>query len=462
MTGWRAEGTSNTFQLRFPFETGTHLHCSPCLFVSFLQGPALFGCHFPPVTYTFAHQENRTRSFLCRGWCYPELHPAHRSALIQPQPCDSGVKGSSSTVPLLLSLSLPTPPSGPCPAPPGSLTPRTPRGRNEEAPQPEPGPPAPPPPEAAQLGAAPPPPPHHLPRAAAAASACGFRLHAPRSRGAPAWRARPPGEGRTAAGGGRGARDPDTCRRGGVPGTQDRRLRSATVRCARPAGPFPLTACVEQDYNSRRTPRRAERQLSRDSPKLTPGLHFPPAFSAPEVVACDFRVGVWGQRQRQRRRRGARRWGGSEGRQQAGSAAVGMDVTGPETDWRSTNFRQKLVSQMWVRAAARVLGRPRFGRCQSSSSASRCPCSSGHGSSVSALRGSFAGVASLPGSVRGPCYPCEGPSPPAFAQSLCGGAGPCLASLLRSLFLFALLFPGNSGCLACWGTSVLGFPLCDA
>jgi len=103
---------------------------------------------------------------------------------------------------------------------------------------------------------------------------------------------------------------------------------------------------VEQDYNSRRAPRRAERQLSRDSPKLTPGLHFPPAFSAPEVVACDFRVGVWGQRQRQRRRRGARRWGGSEGRQQAGSAAVGMDVTGPETDWRSTNFRQKLVSQM--------------------------------------------------------------------------------------------------------------------
>lgn len=128
MTGWRAEGTSNTFQLRFPFETGTHLHCSPCLFVSFLQGPALFGCHFPPVTYTFAHQENRTRSFLCRGWCYPELHPAHRSALIQPQPCDSGVKGSSSTVPLLLSLSLPTPPSGPCPAPPRIADPTYPAG----------------------------------------------------------------------------------------------------------------------------------------------------------------------------------------------------------------------------------------------------------------------------------------------------------------------------------------------
>ncbi|NXJ14267.1 MED15 polymerase, partial [Odontophorus gujanensis] len=48
----------------------------------------------------------------------------------------------------------------------------------------------------------------------------------------------------------------------------------------------------------------------------------------------------------ERWRRGARCSGNCEGRQRAGSAAAGMDVTGPETDWRSTNFRQKLVSQI--------------------------------------------------------------------------------------------------------------------
>lgn len=158
------------------------MHCSPCLLVSFLQGPALFGCYFP-LSLTYLNARKTERAVFSAGDATRSSH----FALILPQPCDGGVKDSSSTALLLLSLSLPTPPSGPTRTP-GSLTPHTPRGWDEAAPQPAPGPPAPLPPESARLSPAPPPPPppHHLPRAAAAASACGFRLHAPRNRGAPA------------------------------------------------------------------------------------------------------------------------------------------------------------------------------------------------------------------------------------------------------------------------------------
>lgn len=76
---------------------------------------------------------------------------------------------------------------------------------------------------------------------------------------------------------------------------------------------------------------RPGRQLPREVAGPKPGLHFPRSLA------------------RRKRRRGgsaaeAQDSGGRRRREALPVAA--MDVTGPETDWRSTNFRQKLVSQM--------------------------------------------------------------------------------------------------------------------
>lgn len=139
-------------------------------------------------------------------------------------------------------------------------------------------------------------------------------------------------------------RDPDTNRHGGAPGQRHSGPPLAQCGCALSGAGRAVPADglrVKRDYKSLRAPRRAERWLSRDSPELTPGLHFPPALARRKWLRATSGLPCGGGE----RRRVARRWGGGEGRQQAGSAAA-MDVTGPETDWRSTNFRQKLVSQM--------------------------------------------------------------------------------------------------------------------
>lgn len=98
-----------------------------------------------------------------------------------------------------------------------------------------------------------------------------------------------------AAEAGRGGRDP------GHPPAR-RRPRAAALGTAACA----VRLCAERGRPGRSRRRvawkgttnsgapRAERRFSRDSPGLTPGLHFPPAFSTPEVAARDFRAAVWG------------------------------------------------------------------------------------------------------------------------------------------------------------------------
>lgn len=81
---------------------------------------------------------------------------------------------------------------------------------------------------------------------------------------------------------------------------------------------------------------RAGGHLSRELVGLRAGTPFPPILQ--RTGSGCVTLPRW---RAARRRRGARRQ-----RRAALAVEAGMDVTGPETDWRSTNFRQKLVSQM--------------------------------------------------------------------------------------------------------------------
>lgn len=211
---------------------------------------------FPPVTHILERQENRTRSFLCRR-CYPELTfrfdspPAvwrrsegqfkHSSAFAFPFPADTAFGPDPHP-----RLAHPTYPAGlgrggpPARARP----PRAPSSRVSSAqPGAAPSPSAPPLTESGGGGlrlrlppsCAPEPRRPRLTRPLAGGGADGGWSRA--------WRAGPGTPAGTAASPGSG--------------TRDRRLRSAVVRWAGPAGPFPQTGCVEGDYKSRRTPRRA-------------------------------------------------------------------------------------------------------------------------------------------------------------------------------------------------------------
>lgn len=312
---------------------------------------------------------------------------------------------------------------------------------------------------------------------------------------------RPPGEGGAAAAGtGAGGGGESPQRRSGTRQPEGARLPVALLsvclcvslgggRLRRPAGPVapaagpgaagggqPLAVGARvatvssvqgRDYISQRAPRRGG-QLSRELAGPAPRLHFPQAFSAPEVGARHFRGGVRPREGGGARRRGSGGGGGRPSRWRQGWTWPGLRPTGAApTFGRSSSVRCECGprSQRWVgrrRASASARG---ASAAPAVPRAVRARVVVSHRSPL--LCESFLVLLLLPGFLRGPrCLlspgpfrrpPVRGPRYRDLLRPYVGGRRACsLTSFLRSFFPFTFLFPRNTGFLSRLTASALG------